>query len=309
MLRVDQVPESVDVRDLKRIRNRWFTLRVLVWAAVCALFIWIIASGPVWGAVLAIVGLGLMYAHGVELQHQCLHNTAFSNNKLNRAVGVVLGLPLLVSYSDYRLQHLRHHKLLGTEQDREFFAYGYDRLDSWRVLIPHFFMVRHYVATFGFIWKSLLGKLERDARPKAVRKIMNEYRLMAVMLVAFIVLSVVFETWLFVGVFLLPLLVGIPTHALIELPEHIGCERSTTDVRHNTRTIRAGRFATWFVNGNNYHVEHHWLPDVPNERLPQLHDMVQDDIEYFDQSYWAFYRDFFKRFIGRGTKTQSPALT
>ena len=88
---------------------------------------------------------------------------------------------------------------------------------------------------------------------------------------AFVTLSIVFQTWIFVKLWFIPFLFSIPTHALVELPEHFGCNGQTPDVLKNTRSIRAGRFLIWFTNGNNYHAEHHWLPSVPTDKLEEVH--------------------------------------
>jgi hypothetical protein len=68
--------------------------------------------------------LAVMFAHAVELQYQMLHGTGIRAPRWARRVGTVLGAPLLVSYTPYRVLHLRHHRFLGTDQDTEFFRYS-----------------------------------------------------------------------------------------------------------------------------------------------------------------------------------------
>lgn len=86
-----------------------------VLAAASALWVW---------QVFGIFLVGAMFAHGVELQHQVLHNQGFRNSTLNEAVGIILGLPMLVSFAGYQASHLRHHRHLGTPDNKEFFDYG-----------------------------------------------------------------------------------------------------------------------------------------------------------------------------------------
>ena len=113
---------------------------------------------------------------------------------------------------------------------------------------------------------------------------------MGLFIAAMAILSVVFKTTIFLKLWFFPLLIAIPTHALIELPEHWGQDHGTLDVASNTRTIRAGWFGCWYTNGNNYHIEHHWLPGVPNDRFPELHRVIEDRIA--SETYPAFYRRF-----------------
>lgn len=305
MLRVGKAFDDMDLSSYGKVNNFFFLSRVLIYLCLGAALVAAIVVAPLWLAVPAMILLGFLYAHGVELQHQALHNSAFSSKAWNRFVGVLLGLPMMVSYSDYQLQHLRHHRNLGTDEDREFFNYGYGSLTTFRRLIPHLFMVRHYRDVSLYLVQAVFGGFRREGRPHEVKKIRREYQLMVLFLLTMGTLTALFGTTLFLKVWLLPLLVAIPAHAVIELPEHIGCDLKTRDVYKNTRTIRASRLAVWFVNGNNYHVEHHWLPSIPNNRLPELHAKVREGIDHCEPSYWTFYRDFLSQLLSRKGKPEA----
>lgn len=291
MLTVGKFLEGMDLGDWSRVRVMPFLMRVLLCAGLMGVSIWLILSFDGAFSLIGILILGLMYGHAVELQHQALHNTGFPSKAWNRSVGFLLGLPMLVSYSDYQYHHFRHHRLLGTKENREFFNYGYDRLTSLKPLIAHLLMLSHYRDVSKFIFRSLLGRFQPGVKEDAAVRIRTEYQLMAVFLFAMAAITIAFRTTLFLEIWLLPLLVSIPTHALIELPEHWGKEHYTLDVRINTRTIRAGWFGYWFTNGNNFHVEHHWLPSVPNDRFRDLHQLIEKDIE--SETYPQFYKKFF----------------
>lgn len=296
MIGIGEEIAGVNLKELAKVRTYHFQIKLLALIFVVALLVGLTLLLPGWLWVVPSLLLGLAYAHAVELQHQCLHNTAYANRKWNRIVGVPLGIPLLVSFSDYQNSHLKHHRLLGTPEDKEFFNYSYQKLQSLTALIPHLFMVRHYRDVAGYIVKSVAGKLvrEKDATVKIAKRIRFEYRLMALALAVAAAVTAVFGTTLFLKVWLLPFFVGVLTHALIELPEHIGCNTTLPDVLRNTRTMKASGLIVWFVNGNNYHVEHHWLPAVPNDKFPELHQKVNSRIAYLDVSYWSFYKQFFK---------------
>lgn len=84
--------------ELKTISNRAFALRVGIWAALLVAG-GILASGTVPLTIaLGFLLLGIGIAHGVELYHQELHNTGFTSKSLNEIIGVVLSVPLLVSF-------------------------------------------------------------------------------------------------------------------------------------------------------------------------------------------------------------------
>src|SRR5262249_49933837 len=163
----------------------------------------------------------------------------------NRLIGFFLGLPMLVSFSDYQYSHLRHHRLLGTNDDREFFSHGYDRLTSLKPLFAHLLMLRHYIEVMRFIAGSIVGRTKPEVKPENARKIRTESQWMAIFLLAAVAVSLIFKTTLFLKLWLIPLLFAIPAHALIELPEHWARDHGSLDVRENTRTIVASPLATW----------------------------------------------------------------
>jgi fatty acid desaturase len=284
---------ALDVRQLSGIRNRVFLAKLCILALVYTLAAVLALSDQVVVSLAGQVLLGLMFAHAVELQHQCLHNTAFRGKRSNRISGIALGLPMLVSFSDYQAHHLEHHRLLGTPRNKEFFNYGYQALTSLWALIPHLLMLRHYRDVLTNIAKAVAGRTDPIGPARVRSRVRNEHLLMFAFLLSLLALSVCFPA-LVVRLWLVPLLVAVPTHALIELPEHWNCE-PTNDVFKNTRTIKAGRFAVWFTNGNNYHVEHHLLAGVPNDKLPELHREIASHITHLDRSYRTFFSQFLRQ--------------
>jgi len=299
MIRVGEDKEVKNLREIVKVRSLYFQQKLIVYLVVCAILISLAVVLPLPFWILPSLLLGLAYAHAVELQHQCLHNTAYRSRFWGRVVGVLLGLPSLVSFSDYQNSHLKHHRLLGTPEDKEFFNYAYQKLNSIPTLVAHLWMVRHHRDVVGYISKSAVGKLVRkeQATLQMAKRIRFEYQLMAVFLVAMAVLTIVFQTTLFLKLWLVPFLIAIPTHALIELPEHIGCDTTIPNVLVNTRTIKTNKLLVWFVNGNNYHVEHHWLPAVPNDKFPELHTYVSSRTTYADVGYRSFYSQFFRNLL------------
>ena len=292
MLTVGKPHAEMDLSALSKVRAAPFLWRFLLYGGLVAGFAGLAAGSPSRAvAGIAMILLGLVYAHGVELQHQTLHNTAFPSRRWNRIAGFFLGLPMLVSFSNYQHSHLRHHRLVGTAGDREFFSYEYGRLTTLKPLLAHLLMIHHYREVFLSMGEALLGRLKPDMKGETARRIRFEYCAMALLLAAAFALSIAFQSLLLLKIWLIPLLIAIPAHALVELPEHWGRDHDTPDLRANTRTIATGPLGFWFTNGNNYHTEHHWLPSVPNDRFPELHRRIAAEVDA--ESYPAFYRRFF----------------
>lgn len=277
-------------RSLFTIHSHVFVAKLAVWGLLMGAGLGAVATG-VWPVVLlGQVVLGLMFVHAVELQHQCLHRAAFRTAGLHRVVGVLLGLPMLVGYSHYRARHLHHHRWVGTERDREFFAYDHQALRSWWGLARHAWNPRRLWTVGISIAEALRGNASADARHAGeARAIRHEYLLLGSLLVLLVAATLLTGSSFPLLAWLLPLLlVAEPVHFLIELPEHFDCDRPEGDVLANTRSIDSNWWMAWFTNGNNFHVEHHYQPQVPVENLPALHELLRTSIKHRAVTYREF---------------------
>ncbi|MEI2582536.1 fatty acid desaturase family protein [Scytonema sp. PRP1] len=244
--------------------------------------------------------LGMMFAHSIELEHELTHHIIFFNERVNRLVGTLLGLPMLVSFSLYKALHGHHHSVLGTPEDKETFNYNYEKLTSISGFILHLSMLGHYSGVVENICATLVGKLREDVSPKIAHRIRNEYCLIVCLIIIMLVLSILWQTTILLDTWLIPLIIFTgPIHALIELPEHFGCDNQTTNPFHNTRTIQASKFLIWYVNGNNYHIEHHFNPALPINELRNYHSTIVGKIENLESSYWSFYKKFFDKLFSK----------
>jgi fatty acid desaturase len=247
------------------------------------------------------LGLGAMFAHGVELEHELIHQKHFGGD-WRRWVGTALGLPMLVEFTRYRVTHSHHHRALGTPDDEESFAYDFEQLTTPSGLALHLSMVGHYWAVVKRIGMALrcdratlqsdMGKAGRSLTPNRLSEIRQGYLIFAGAIALAATLSLICQTTLALQLWAIPLLFANPIHALVELPEHWGCQTDTTDPFVNTRTILPSRFMDWFTNGNCWHVEHHANPAMPMQALPQLHSGHADQIKYLFYGYGEFYAQF-----------------
>ncbi|MEU2874991.1 fatty acid desaturase [Streptomyces sp. NPDC007070] len=243
--------------------------------------------------VAGVILMGCMYAHWVELQHQCLHHSAFRAARPHRLVGVPLGVPMLVSYSHYRVRHLQHHRYLGTDQDSEFFGFDTRQPVTWGALLRECFAFDRIGAAAVDIFRSWKGSWRYDTGQIAHarrREVIAEYRMFTLPILAAVVLTALGHGDLVLWLWLLPLLVATPVHFLVELPEHIMCDNASTDVLLNTRSITGSWFSTWFTNGNNLHIEHHAAMVVPINRLRERHGTTLQVAKHTAHSYPEFYR-------------------
>jgi len=267
-------------------------------------------SGNLALEVFGIILLGAMFAHGVELQHQVLHNQGFKKGIFNEIAGILVGLPMLVSFAGYQASHLRHHRLLGTKENKEFFDYG-DQYGATRfatVLLwaKRFLMPAHYQGFLKNVFRGLFSRPVPGESPDVAKRIRRDHLIMLGSISALILISVATHIPVVLLAWVLPLvLVAAPMHALIEMPEHYRCDVNSTDVFKNTRTIKSNPFMTWFTNGNNFHVEHHLMPGLPIDRLHDLHATIVQNIPHLYESYREFYSDVFRNRIKNASENVS----
>ena len=250
--------------------------------------------------IIGIIILAATYVHAVELQHQCLHHSAFRRARYHRLIGIPLGLPMLVSYSHYRVRHLQHHRYLGTTQDAEFFGFDTRQPLSCTALLGGMFDYLRFIAVMRDVvqsaagrWRYTLGAIS----PKARRNAQSEYRIIGALLMIATVAAYLGLGEVIGKLWLLPLALAVPMHFLVELPEHIGCDSGSKDVLCNTRSITGSALSTWFTNGNNLHVEHHAAMNVPMNKLRARHHIVRSEGKFVDAHYADFYGTVLRRVV------------
>lgn len=253
--------------------------------------------------------LGAMFVHGLELQHEMMHQRHFGK-RWGDAIGFLLGLPMFIEFTEYRLSHSHHHRAVGTpEDDEEAPAYSLVPRQAVGSFCLDLLLLDHYWSILQNAGWAAIGNTEairqemgnsgKHAPKLAIQRITRGYRVMLLVLLVAIALSGVAHTDIFIQLWLVPLLFAGPIHALVELPEHWGCSTTSTDIMVNTRTIVPSRFADWYTNGNCWHVEHHCKPAMPMADLPVLHTTLQPQMQCLSRGYLAFYQEFFTALLQR----------
>lgn len=207
--------------------------------------------------------------------------------------GVPLGIPMLVAYSHYRVRHLQHHRYLGTPQDTEFFGFDTREPLTKGMLLRGLFDYRRLAVVVRDVaraatgrWQYELGGISR----KMSRRMITEHLVLGGVIASVVVLTAAGYHEEVLLLWLLPLLLSVPMHFLVELPEHILCDTDTADVLRNTPSIRGSWFSTWFTNGNNLHIEHHAAMSVPINQLPTRHAETVRYAVHVERTYPDFYR-------------------
>jgi len=222
------------------------------------------------------------------LLHEASHRLLFKRPAWNQWVGFLCGVPVLVSVSGFRTNHLMHHERRGASADPR--DTGANFRDSTGSVLFYYFSI--LIRAYGFIgYLPLIGLMKGSRRMRA--KTLGEYVLMAAFcgIVFWLVpTDAILKLWI------VPLLIASHLSELRAVAEHGFTTRG--NVFTATRTVRSNPWVSFMMCNINYHLEHHLFPGVPCYNLPKLHWLLED--EYLGAgssvypSYTRFFVDFFK---------------
>ncbi|MFN8237012.1 MAG: fatty acid desaturase family protein [Chitinophagales bacterium] len=287
-------------------KGAWEVLIVWMWIAFA------FALAGFYTNVLTII-IALFILGGKQLgcaiiMHDASHYSLFKTKKLNDLIGNFLGAyPIFNNVEQYRPYHFQHHIATGTTDDPDInLVKGYPaKLASMlRKLLRDLSGLTGIKADFGllamhtgFIKYNLgnfIEKIPEENRPWKVIFRNAYYNLRGPVLVNALLLLLLFATgkpWLY----LLWLGANLTTFnfslRIRSIAEHSVVE-DTHDPYKNTRTTYANfieriLFAPLHVN---YHLEHHFLQNMPSYNSPELHKMLMERGFYqyglLKQSYW-----------------------
>lgn len=220
------------------------------------------------------------------LMHEGMHGLLVPNRHWNWFVSVFLGATFLMSFSAYRVLHIRHHRYLGDPRDPDdYHNYTRSRPVVWFL---------HFVRLgFGsLLYLVLIPFLAVKYGSPAQRKLIcTEY---AILLLIYCVLLRRFPPSELFLVWIVPLLlVGIFT-AIRGFTQHGITDAS--DPYLASRTMLPHPVVAFFLLNENYHLEHHLFPEVPSYHLEALHELIwpQFPRAVSGRSYLAFLAAFFR---------------
>lgn len=220
------------------------------------------------------------------LMHEGMHGVLFANRRCNWMASVLLGSTFLMSFSAYRVMHLRHHRYLGDPRDPDdYHNYSRSRPVVWCL---------HFVRlTFGpLLYLGLIPVLALKYGSPAQRKLICiEYTVLAS--IYSVLLRAFSPRDLFV-VWIVPLILMGALTAIRGFTQHGITEAS--DPYLASRTMLPGPIVSFFLLHENFHLEHHLFPEVPSYHLPALHALIWPKLPraVSGRSYLAFLAAFLR---------------
>jgi fatty acid desaturase len=220
------------------------------------------------------------------LMHEGMHGVLVPSRFWNWALSVLLGATFLMSFSAYRVLHLRHHRYLGDPRDPDDY-HNYTRRRSI-VWLLHF--VR--LAIGAPLYILLIPPIALRYGSVAERRLIcAEYVILlgvcGALLRSFSVptlLTLWIVPTLLMGIFVA--VRGFTQHGITD----------ASDPYLAARTMLPSPVIAFFLLYENYHLEHHLFPEVPSYNLPRLHDLIWPKLPraISGRSYLAFLAAFLK---------------
>lgn len=215
---------------------------------------------PVMGTLATVLALNAF----ILLMDDGMHGTLFANSFWNRWASVALGLTYGMSFTAYQVVHLRHHHFLGSANDPDdYHNYAADRRMLWAM---------HYLRLIvgPYLYLFMIPSLAfRYATAIERRQIIQEYiglGLVYGLLFSTIALRSLWLLWL------MPLMITGHLTAIRGLAQH-GLTDSH-DPFLASRSMRISPLMAFLMVNENYHLEHHFFPEIPSYQLARAHRLL-----------------------------------
>jgi fatty acid desaturase len=277
----------------------WLKLLAMVlWFLACSLAV---AWDPVIAGLPVFLLMGVLHYHMIVAIHEAIHRTLLSSNRLNDAVGAVVGALALANFDSVKKHHLSHHQLYGRETDPDRAEYilepparGTAEL-IWRIFKRSFALTNLGEKIERNLWR-------RKAPATAAVKPAGELGALTGMAVAqscvFLIYWAIGGWWHYFVFWLAPMFVLSRFFSGLRMyGEHAGLALDDgtrgADQIYAARTTVANRpwwqQPSWLIEkfllgpfNFNYHHEHHVMQHLPHHHLPKVHRALLE-IGYYDR--------------------------
>jgi fatty acid desaturase len=174
---------------------------------------------------IASCALGMLFGHMTGLQHEAAHGILVSR-KANYLVGVLLGIPVNISFTYYKLDHMKHHLFLGTPKNNEIFVSRDVTGLNLATLLKNIFMLTHHQDMLrNFLHAWFANKKLQIGTPIQTKQAITEFKLISLFILTICFLSCFYKSNLIFYLWVIPVcFIGLPIRSLIEIAEHFGCD-------------------------------------------------------------------------------------
>jgi fatty acid desaturase len=248
------------------------------------------------------------------LMHEGSHRRLFSTVRWNDILCQLLcAAPLFFSMYSYQKLHIKHHRepLAADDPDLSLIGgYPIPGPSLTRKLLRDAFGISYFKFIRYFIYMARRKPATQEGSERSKRSLSQEHGgrklpLGAVITMMIGVNSLLFtalwlsgHAWLYLGLWLLPMMTGLQVLLRIRgIAEHAGYQPGP-DQRLNARTVVNPWQAFFLAPHNvNYHIEHHLYPAIPFFNLPKVHKLLKARGHLPDANVYTGYRQVLQELI------------
>lgn len=240
--------------------------------------------------------LAFLYA-GV---HELSHWTVFKTKRLNDFFGALFGFLIFVPRDFDRFEHFEHHRYTqNPELDAEIAGRKPFTLGTY---LLYFLGPSYWFNRFRTLFRTAAGRVPQHyLSPTLKAHVIREARWYVAGYAAIAALSIYYQRWEAVTLWIAPLLTMKFMHQMQNITEHTGMPY-VSDILQSTRTIRTNALMRWLAWNMPYHTAHHMYPSVPFFALPKLHAEVVRRIGQEPEtiSYLGFQKHMLRKLLRDG---------
>jgi fatty acid desaturase len=288
------------IRECHKIKPLW-NLIPFLFALLWVGFGFLVISEIYWGLrLVGYVAIGVLVHAFFNFMHEGMHGNFFRNRRWDRWCGFLVGLPSLYPVSEYKANHLLHHKHTRTRQDPDEMLNFTRSKTLQSVIFYSMFLVGTYFYLIHIPYIVYTRGTPRERFTAARERVLILLLLCGLLVSAwtFGFLAVVLHCWF------IPLLIAVGFANLRLCGEH-----QMTAADHplrQARTVTSNAFCSFFNLHLNYHLEHHLFPGVPWYNLPKLHRVLLPEYRRHGASVYRSYLWFLWDALRIGIHGRAP---
>ncbi len=258
-----------------------------------------------WWAVPAFIAHGILLNFLYAGQHELSHGTVFKSKWLNEWLGRAIGFTMMYPRDFDKIQHFAHHQYTQNwEKDGELVREPYT-LGSYLLWFfgPTYWYsrIRRIIRfAFGTVTEPYIFKAQHELVIKEARWHLLGYALIAA-------LSMYFQSWAAVLLWLAPMMTLKFVHQLQNTIEHLGLSHEDNTLV-NTRSTDTNALMRWMCWQMQYHTAHHTFPSVPFWKLRELNDQIEGKLghEVNRMGYIEFQLELIRKLSGGKSEADYP---
>ena len=245
---------------------------------------------------------GIFAIPAYALSHECAHGTAFRTRWLNEAVFWFTSLLYFEEPMHRRYSHASHHSHTWIEGRRQPDAScfhsaqlrgpGRGNTGARALLAPD-------QDALAALSRRFSDDVRRVTPPSELPRMRRNTQVCVAIYLGGTAISIaagwMWPVWLIV----LPRLFGGPIMNSFILIQHVEMAENQPNILQSTRSFRTNPFFRFLYFNMNHHIEHHLYPAVPFHALPELGDILKEQLPEPDAGFLSTHREVLRIMICR----------